>query len=108
MGLKEEFLKAKLNKISNNWFRNFAFRKNSVFSPILGHLKFRHSVQFGIQDFCIHEFSINFNWAYNISGLTPIFQSAEHIYEKREGSGAGPGRPSKNMWILILNIDFFV
>jgi hypothetical protein len=37
MGLKEEFLKAKLNKISNYWFRNFAFRKNSVFSPITIH-----------------------------------------------------------------------
>jgi hypothetical protein len=98
MGLKKEFLKAKWNKISN-----------SAFSPIR-HSRFWHSVQFGIKDFGIQEFIINFNWAYNNSGLSPIFQSAEHIYEKREGSGSG--RPSKDMMIririLIPNIDFFV
>ncbi len=86
MGLKEEFLKAKLNKLSNYRFQEFCFQENSAFSPIR-HSKFRHSVQFGIQDFGIQEFSINFNWAYNISGLSPIFQSAEHIYEKEPDPG---------------------
>jgi hypothetical protein len=32
-----------------------------------------------------------------------IFQSAQHIYEKKEGSGSGPGR-SKNMRILRIGI----